>query len=142
MSATKEKLACAANPCASCPYAKTTPPGVWDASEYRKLPAWDEPMNYPGLFLCHHSNLGGRESVCRGWLEVHSNNIGVRLAMAMRIDLKHREPTKVPLYASGAAACRAGLRGVRKPSPKAKAICQKLTRARIALASSPAGESK
>ena len=120
-------LGCAANPCSSCPYRKDTPPGVWAAEEYEKLPAWDDPLRLDaGVFLCHK---GDRKLVCRGWLEVHHENIGVRLALLRNIiDLgAHREPTKVPLYKSGRAACAAGLRGVKRPSKKACEVIVKLT---------------
>lgn len=120
-------LGCAPNPCDSCPYRKDTPAGVWAASEYRKLPAWDDPTQMDaGTFLCHNGN---RELACRGWLEVHHENLGVRLAlMTGRIDLgNHTKPTTVPLYKSGAEACRAGLKGVKRPSRKAQAVITKLT---------------
>ena len=118
-------LGCAANPCSSCPYRKDTPAGVWAAEEYKKLPEWDKPMTL-GVFMCHQGN---RRLACRGWLEVHHENIGVRLAlMRGAIDLgKHPEPTKVPLYKSGAEACKAGLKGVHRPSRKAQEVIVKLT---------------
>lgn len=122
-----EPLGCAPNPCDSCPYRKDTPPGVWAAAEYRKLPAWDDPMQMKaGVFLCHN---GDRKLACRGWLEVHHENLGVRLAlMTGRIDLgKHSKPTKVLLYKSGAEACDAGLKGVKRPGKKAKDVIVKLT---------------
>lgn len=127
------KLGCAANPCSSCPYRKDTPAGVWSAEEYMKLPGWDDPHEYPGLFMCHHSTTSPQRRVCRGWLEVHSENIGVRLAQYVQIDLggaRNRRPTKIPLYESGAAACVAGLKGVKRPGLKARAMIDKLARAR------------
>lgn len=130
----KQKLACPGTPCASCPYRKDTPPGVWAASEYRKLPAWDEPMNFAGVFLCHTANLGGRAAVCRGWLETHERNLGVRMAMMDgTIDMTGvTGPCGVKLYKSGAEACAAGLRGVPRPSKKAVAVSLKIIRARAA----------
>lgn len=138
MATTTDKLACAQNPCASCPYRKDTPAGVWSAEEYKKLPAWDEQAYMGGVFLCHHSATAKRDSVCRGWLEVHHRNFSVRLGYS-RIDPTNlKEPTDVPLYSSGAEACRAGLRGVRKPTKAAILTINKLTRARE-LATKPAG---
>jgi hypothetical protein len=127
-----EKLLCHPDPCASCPYRRDTPPGVWAPEEYRKLPAWDDPMNFAGVFLCHHSNLGARQAVCRGWLEVHGDNLQARMT-GNRVEFTStaaRFPTKVPLYKSGAQACAAGLRGVRRPNKAARRLMQKLTKAR------------
>lgn len=133
---TKEqgKLACHPNPCSSCPYRKDTPSGVWAREEYLKLPRYDDPNTFAGVFLCHHSTTSQQDTVCRGWVEVHERNLGVRLTM-FRIDWDKagREPTKVPLYRSGAEACRAGLRGVRRPSKAAREMSQKLLKAREAI---------
>ena len=44
----------AKSPCGSCPYRQDVPSGVWAASEYEKLPAYDAPetfMQPPGLFI-------------------------------------------------------------------------------------------
>ncbi len=135
-----EKLFCHRDPCSSCPYRKSTPPGVWAREEYLKLPAWDDPMAFAGTFLCHHSALGSRKSVCRGWLEVHADNMAARLASLM-VEYAEgaRKPTSVPLYRSGAEACRAGLRGVAKPKTAARAVIAKLTKARLT-AKEPAPE--
>jgi hypothetical protein len=38
---TSEALTCAARPCASCPYRKDVPSGIWAAHEYTKLLAYD-----------------------------------------------------------------------------------------------------
>lgn len=83
-----------------------------------------------GIFLCHHSRLGDREMACRGWLEVHHENIGVRLALATRLTVNRQEPPDVPLYKSGAEACRAGLRGVKRPGKAAREMIGKLTKAK------------
>lgn len=119
------------NPCGSCPYRKDTPPGVWHPDEYAKLPAWDNPMEmHAGVFMCHQSALGQKDSACRGWFEVHHENVGVRMAAAARLTVAQREPTKIPLYASGAEACAAGMRGVRRPNAAAKSLIGKITKAR------------
>lgn len=118
-------------PCDTCPYAKATPPGIWSADEYRKLPGFDEGGGViQGEFLCHNGGADARtnDTVCRGWLSVHRDSIPVRVGVitgALR-------PGDVPqeleegLYASGAAACAAGLRGVRQPSRAAKAAIAKI----------------
>ncbi len=121
------KLACHPNPCSSCPYARTTPSGIWHPSEYAKLPAWDNPMAMPGTFLCHTD----KAAVCRGWMEVHHDNLSVRMAQIASIAMpKNYKPTSVPLYASGLEAAIAGMRGVAKPSIKAKAVIHRIIRKR------------
>lgn len=123
---TQNALKCNPNPCSTCPYRKDTPPGIWAREEYEKLPAWDHEMAFAGIFLCHTDSA----ALCRGWIEVHERNISVRIAMfKVEWTPENREPTRVPLYASGMAAMRAGLSGVVKPSRTAKkAIAGILTR--------------
>lgn len=125
---------CRKDPCASCPYRKDTPPGVWAAEEYNKLPRWDDPLAMAGVFLCHHSTTTGQDTICRGWMEVHRQNLSVRVAL-FSADLSDSpetmlQPTKVELYNSGAEACEAGMRGVDEPSEEAIAVIDKLTMAR------------
>lgn len=124
---TPAPIPCHANPCSSCPYRKDTPPGVWAREEYEKLPQYDAEFSMPGIFLRHYSTASASLSVCRGWLEVHCNNIGVRMAQVTgKIVVEDRTPTKFPLYDTGAEACRAGLRGICRPSKKALAMISKL----------------
>lgn len=133
-SESKEPLRCHAKPCASCPYRRDTPAGVWAADEYRKLPAYDDQFGGGGIFLCHHSSTAKEKSVCRGWFEVHERNITRRLAvMTGKIVVEGECPCDVPLYDSGAEACRAGIRGVRRPSKAARAMSKKLLAARKAV---------
>jgi hypothetical protein len=58
------------------------PPGIWDASEYEKLPGYDEPTpaQPAGAFFCHQQN--GR--LCSGWVAVHDmgHSLGLRLALS------------------------------------------------------------
>lgn len=84
------------------------------------------------IFMCHSANLAGKKQACRGWMEVHSDNKGVRLNIMRKIE-HNGIPTKVPLYDSGDEARRAGLRGVRRPSRKAREAATKLVRARMAV---------
>jgi hypothetical protein len=119
-------------PCATCPYRKDTPPGVWDRSEYEKLPGYDEPIyvigpdgNYRAvrepkmaIFKCHYSPSLEHDAVCRGWLTVHRESVAVRLAMAIGTftpEQVYAEPL-VELYASGQEACDAGIAGCDQPS--------------------------
>lgn len=118
------------NPCSTCPYRKDTAPGIWDREEYEKLPAYDEQWGGGGVFLCH--NGGPKEdnnTLCRGWTEVHHRNITVRLACSKTDFNEHNSKlTKVPLYSSGREAMRAGLRGINRPSAKAKSEIEKLVK--------------
>ena len=115
------------NPCNSCPYRRDTPPGVWAKEEYNKLPQRDEATALCGTFLCH--NAPEHQTVCRGWLEVHHENLSVRLA-CYEIDWNetNKQPTRIPLYRSGAEARRAGIKGIARPSRTARQVI-----ARIAL---------
>ena len=112
------------NPCNTCPYRKDTPSGIWDKSEYDKLPQWDNQYCMAGTFLCHNGN---REYICRGWAEVHHRNMSVRLAcFNVEWDETNSKPTKIKLYRTGAEARRAGLRKINNPDDKAKAVIVKL----------------
>lgn len=119
------------NPCSSCPYAKPTPPGLWAADEYRKLPAYDGVLPQP-VFLCHHSKLGRPETLCRGWVAVHADSNSVRLAVIEgQIDpALPWEPVDVDLYRSGLDAAEGGLAGIDDPTPAAQAAIDRLVRAR------------
>lgn len=123
-----------ARPCSSCPYACATPPGVWEACEYERLPGWDEGHFPPaiGIFLCHHSTVGEKETLCRGWLAVHADSIAVRLAlMDGRITPEQAyAEVDVALYATGQEACDAGLAGVEHPDAAARKAIDKITRKR------------
>lgn len=115
----------APNPCGSCPYRCDVPSGIWDKSEYQKLPAYDnETCAQPTtVFLCHQQN--GR--LCGGWVAVHDmdESLGLRIAIATgRIDrkdiaaLQNYRPD-VAVFASGKEAAKHGLREVRSPGVKA-----------------------
>jgi hypothetical protein len=128
------KFTCAPNPCATCPYRKDVPSGVWAKEEYDKLPNWDNIMGR-GVFLCHNGSADTKGKVlCRGWMEVHEQNIFVRLAMAQtKFNDANIKPTKVPLYKSGAAARKAGLRDLNRPNLKAMAAVAKIEQRRAKL---------
>lgn len=126
-----KKLHLNPHPCDTCPYRKDTPSGIWHASEYRKLPKWDDPIAFAGVFHCHNQT-ESRQTVCRGWMEVHHENLQVRLCIATQIEFNehNQNPTTVPLHESGQAAMKAGMRQIKKPSLKAKAKVLKLLRKR------------
>ena len=119
-------------PCQSCPYRVSCPSGVWAAEEYEKLRRYDYEYDADGrpelaTFLCHLSSRIG-ETVCRGWLAVHSDSLAVRL-MQIRGKVTADELRRKPLarlYASGNAAADAGLRGIRRPGRNARAMAARL----------------
>ena len=126
-----KKLHLNAHPCDTCPYRKDTPSGIWHESEYKKLPKWDDPTAFAGIFHCHNQT-ESRQTVCRGWMEVHHENLQVRLTIATLIDFHERneKPTTVPLHESGEAAMKAGIKRINNPSCKAKSKVEKLLRKR------------
>ena len=118
-----------AAPCGTCPYRPDVPAGIWDASEYAKLPAydgetWEQP---PALFYCHRND----GALCAGWVGCHDT----AHLLAMRIN--RVDPScfdyvsPVPLFASGREAAAHGLSGVNKPSPAALVMIEKLKRREI-----------
>lgn len=125
----------AKSPCGSCPYRKDVPSGVWSASEYDKLPAYDEPemWNQPqGMFGCHQND--GR--LCAGWVGCHDmhNNLALRIAImgghitGDDIDEILEYETKVPLWESGQAAAEHGKREIESPGEKASRVVSKLVK--------------
>ena len=128
-------------PCPTCPYRRDTPPGIWEAAEYDKLPHYDrETWAQPSsLFMCHQAD--GR--LCGGWVAVHdmAESLALRFAVidgtispddfARILDYA----PGVPLYSSGAEAAAAGKAGLHgRLSPAASAAIDKLTRVRAARA--------
>lgn len=115
-------------PCASCPYRKNVPSGVWDETEYAKLPEYDKEMweQPPNAFGCHQAD----GSICAGWLGYHDplDLLAVRLGIsAGRLDPSCAEyTTDVPLFASGAEAAEHGLRDIEYPSERAEDTIRKI----------------
>ena len=130
----------AKSPCSSCPYRKDVPAGVWHKSEYEKLPAYDDgPQGQKslivGVFLCHQTPeikpKVGTDTVCRGWLTVHSEGVAARLAVMNGQITPEQMYAEVaePLYASGAEAAAAGIKGIKRPNKKARKIIDRLAKA-------------
>lgn len=122
----------AKRPCASCPYRRDVPSGVWEPDEYAKLPAYDQDTLYqpPALFLCHQQD--GR--VCAGWAGCHdmSHSLALRLAISMglltddQVTTLLDYETDVPLHPSGQAAHDHGVREVAAPSDPARDTIRKI----------------
>jgi hypothetical protein len=123
-------------PCASCPYRRDVPSGVWAAHEYEKLPEYDGETfeQPPRAFFCHQDN--GR--LCAGWVGCHNmeESLGLRLAAAgdlidgesYQIALTYQSP--VPLFDSGAEAAAHGLADLDSPTAAAVRTMKKLVRSR------------
>lgn len=122
-------------PCGTCPYRRDVPAGIWDASEYAKLPAYDgetlEQLVKGGaaLFFCHQQD----GNLCAGWVGCHDTDHLV----AMRLNAVHLDTfeyvSPVPLFASGAEAAAHGLSGVEQPSDEARRAIGKLLAKREAI---------
>lgn len=125
-------------PCASCPYRRDVPSGIWAANEYEKLPLYDggtiDQLMQGGtaLFFCHQND--GR--LCAGWVGCHDMDH----AIALRINPVHESTfeyqSPIPLFASGAEACAHGLSGIDDPSDDAIAMIQKVERRQEMIAAS------
>lgn len=126
-------------PCASCPYRKDVPSGVWAAVEYDKLPGYDGEIidqvmaGKTNVFDCHQAD----GKVCSGWLghrEDPTDLLAVRLGLSSgSLDESCCDySTDVPLFASGAEAAEHGKRDIEQPSEKANEIVAKVIRVRDA----------
>jgi Family of unknown function (DUF6283) len=114
--------------CTACPYRRDVPSGVWAASEYDKLAAYDGPTwsQPPGRFHCHATP----EVICHGWAVVHSRQEGESELMALRIFPVEGDipPEGAPLFSSGAEAAEHGKRDIDHPSAEAQEVAARLMR--------------
>lgn len=125
---------CRNQPCATCPYRRDVPSGLWAATEYAKLPEYDQlTANQPIVaFFCHTSP----EFLCTGWAVCHENRERGRELLALRLiegsygQCIEIPETTVPLFTSGRAAARHGMRDIDKPSRRAILAIRKLAVAR------------
>lgn len=135
----------APRPCASCPYRRDVPSGIWHPDEYARLPPYDDATPYqPGsVFLCHQVN--GR--ACAGWAGCHdmTHNLAIRLAESTGditpddAEELRAYTTDVQLFASGREAAEHGMRDVEHPSADAVRTLRKIMRRR-ATTDHPIGE--
>lgn len=131
----------APRPCASCPYRRDVPSGVWRRVEYAKLPPYDadtgsQPL---ALFQCHQRGVDDlRARMCSGWLATHpaEDLLSLRIAVSTgaitletyRAALDYT--TDTPVFASGAEAAAHGCREIDEPSAAALAMIDKIRRIR------------
>lgn len=110
-------------PCPSCPYRRDVPSGIWDASEYDRLPVYDlgtgEQALAGAFYLFHCHSAPGR--ICAGWAGCHD----MEENLAVRMNIRDIDPavfeyvSPVPLFASGAEAAEHGKRDLPAPGPEA-----------------------
>lgn len=102
-------------PCGSCPYRRDVPAGIWHASEYDKLVAYDRPTQEQPfeVFLCHQQD----GCVCGGWLLTHDRDH----LLSLRLQAGRLDPSvwnyapDVPVFGSGAEAAAHGKSGIDAP---------------------------
>jgi len=120
-------------PCPTCPYRRDVPSGIWQASEYSKLPRYDNDVpdqlaaGATGLFYCHSQ----QENLCAGWVGCHD----MSNTFAVRFNIRDVDPavfdyvSPVPLFASGAEAAEHGKRDLPAPGPEAERKIRQLLKA-------------
>ncbi|MBN6034183.1 DUF6283 family protein [Amycolatopsis sp. 195334CR] len=131
----------APRPCASCPYRRDVPSGVWHTDEYEKLPRYDaETGEQPRvLFLCHQNDGDDKHRrMCAGWAGCHDGDelLAVRLAVlagnispeTAQAVVDYQSP--VPLFDSGAEAAEHGVRDINTPDSEALRTMEKIRRVR------------
>lgn len=121
-------------PCASCPYRRDAPSGIWAPSEYNKLAQYDGGTGEQAeagafaVFRCHQGN----NAICAGWAAVAGDEdcLALRLARSLHpevdIDAVLDYTTSVPLFRSGAEAAAHGMREIEAPGARAQDAMDKI----------------
>lgn len=119
-------------PCKSCPYRRDVPSGIWDRSEYEKLPRFDgdvlDQLEQGGhaLFDCHQQD----GNLCAGWLAAH----GAENLLACRLHAGKLDPkvwgykSPVPVFGSGQEAHDHGVRDIDQPGNRARRMVDRLAK--------------
>ncbi|MFI5560744.1 DUF6283 family protein [Amycolatopsis japonica] len=139
-------------PCRTCPYRRDVPSGVWDITEFDKLPRYDQDTAHQptALFQCHLTDEdklptkrrqtdeaeGGLARICAGWAGCHDGDNLLSLRIAVHhgvISLATAERIRayespVPLWESGAAAAAHGLGSILNPPAAARQAIDTLVR--------------
>jgi hypothetical protein len=112
-------------PCASCPYRRDVPSGLWTAEEYDKLPRYDGTIaeqamaGATGVFFCHQQ----AGHLCAGWVGCHDmhDNLAVRIHPdPIDFDTVLAYESPVALFGSGGEAAEHGKRDITNPGPSAR----------------------
>lgn len=114
------------SPCASCPYRRDVPSGIWARSQYDALRKYDDTGTdeLPSVesfrpFYCHKQT----GDLCSGWVghrdpqDLLALRVGVARGQISPAALHYT--TNVPLFKSGAEAADHGMRDIENPSPEA-----------------------
>ncbi|UGT58761.1 DUF6283 family protein [Nocardia asteroides] len=128
-------------PCASCPYRRDVPSGVWAFEEYEKLRGYDRDMGSqaPQLFQCHQTGSeAALRRMCAGWVGSHGGRelLALRLALiqgrisAATFAAAEEFESTEPLFASGAEAADHGQREIEQPGLAARNAMRKVARSR------------
>lgn len=131
----------APRPCRTCPYRQDVPSGIWDTTEYAKLPRYDEPTfaQPTAVFLCHqHDRADDAARVCGGWAGCHDGDdlLALRVGVASgeitveTADAIRDYASPVLLFASGAEAAAHGMREIHRPGAPACTAMAKISRRR------------
>ena len=122
------------SPCASCPYRRNVPSGIWHETEYAKLELYDGVIfeqTTANVFLCHQ----GEDAVCAGWLG-HRTEPAELLAVRVGIIDGRLDPscaeyvTDVELFGSGVEAAAHGRAEIEQPTDRACETIAKIVRVR------------
>lgn len=124
---------CAKAPCKTCPYRKDVPSGLWAKEEYEKLKAYDGEIadqlqkGAVGRFDCHQRD----GQMCAGWIATHKpeNLLALRLATDIAPEV-FEYVSPVPVFESGAAAAKHGMRDIKRPRVEARKAIERLSRKR------------
>ncbi|MGW5315486.1 DUF6283 family protein [Nocardia thailandica] len=140
----------APRPCASCPYRRDVPSGVWAWEEYDKLRRYDGDMaDQPTvLFLCHLTDPDTvSRRLCAGWVGCHGGRdlLAVRLVLVCgqmstsTFETVESYVSPQPLFGSGAEAADHGQRDITDPGAAARRAISKLARSRTDRGRAPRG---
>lgn len=138
-------------PCPSCPYRRDVPSGIWDTSEYDKLPVYDLGTGEQAMagafapFHCHNTPA----TLCAGWVGCHdmAENLAIRMNVRDIDPAVYEYSSPVPLFGSGAEAAAHGMRDLPAPGPEARRKARQLLRLvaarnRNEIAATAAGEER
>jgi hypothetical protein len=111
-------------PCGSCPYRKDAPSGLWEASEYEKLPRYDQDtmLQPPQLFMCHQRD----GCLCAGWLQTHDTDHLLALRIHRVDPSAYGYKSDVETFSSGAEAAAHGMRDIDCVGTEAAVMITKL----------------
>jgi len=119
---------CRNKPCEFCPYRRDVPSGIWDVTEYAKLPPYDLPTGEQpfGIFMCHVDP----DQACTGWVDVGFKQPHDRDLLALRFNPIETPDFEFPVetFDTHTDAAVHGLRDIRSPKPAAQRAMVKLGR--------------